>query len=108
MKQTAIVGAVYGRSGLKGFWSLAAKTEDPKEVGVAVARVKWLQERLTDFGRGGRRRRRNSASVGVRLDEMEKTSSCGGRTAVIEKSGSDRNLQNLMAAGPGFRYLTVA
>lgn len=104
----AIAGAVYGRSGLKVFWSLVAKTEDLKEVGGAVARVKWLQERLADFGRGGHRRRRNSASVGVWLDEMEKPSSCGGRTAVIEKSGSDRNLQNLIAAGPVcFRYLTV-
>ena len=95
MQLPDIVGAVYGRSGLKGFWLLAAKTKAPKEVGVAVARVKWLLERLADFGRGGRRRRRNSASAGV-------------RTAVVEKSGSDRNLQNLIAAGPVcFRYLGV-
>ena len=46
-RQTEIVGAVYERYGLIGLWQLAAKAEDPKEVGAAVARAKWPLERLT-------------------------------------------------------------
>ena len=48
-QQTEMVGTVYGRYGLEGLWQLAAKADAPKEVGAAVARAKWSQERLTNL-----------------------------------------------------------
>lgn len=48
-QQTEVVKTLYAQYGLTGLWQLAEKSEDPKEVGAAVARAVWPLERLAEF-----------------------------------------------------------
>lgn len=48
-QQTEVVKTLYDWYGLSGLWQLAEKSEDPKEVGAAVAGAAWPPERLAEF-----------------------------------------------------------